>query len=75
MPTQQSHTLPSHTSRLANQSLSKSVPGQPGKERRKSNKNLSLPDKKEGQSGSNKHWGRAATKIQQCIKNIGQTVV
>jgi hypothetical protein len=39
------------------------------------NKNLSLPDKKGGQSGSKKDLGRAATKIQQCIKNIGQTAV
>ena len=58
MPTQQSHTLPSPTSQHAIQSLAKSVPGQPGNERRKSNKNLPLPNKKEGQSGSNNHWGK-----------------
>jgi len=30
-------------------------------------KTSSLADKKEGQSGSNKYWGKAATKIQQCV--------
>jgi hypothetical protein len=63
--TQQTHTLPSRSSQYARHSLSKSVsePNRYGK--RKSNKNLSLPDKKEEQNASKKNIGeRTATKIQ-----------